>query len=309
MGGENTDADVQLNQPTTPDVMAELRKRFEGLPEDMTIDAFVEQVHDLAGRVEKSAQAEADAAEAQARAAAEAAAATAETQESSTTEPDEYELPWKPVKIDQNLRALVRQDPNSGMFIPSIATSVPHIRAAEELNRRVQYEHAVSNALFDDPKGFVDTLTKKQLAALRKEMSEQIEALKSQLEPIGKHLETTKSKEQESKLFAQHRDKLVDAEGNLTPLGEQVDLLMTEFEIPLEKALAKLEARQKASPPKQTQQAAQKPPEEKPKRFIDTLSRSTRALTERAEGDEPPRKSVPDLGAFRRKYAGNGNGR
>jgi hypothetical protein len=228
---------------------------------------------------------------------------------------DEFALPWKPVKADRALAQLVKVDPQTGMYVPTNPTSVAHIKAAEQMNERAQYAQQFLEAYIDDPVGTTELLTKKQVAAIKKEFADELAALKEQFTPLQAQAKVNEERQELGEFCQKHAAKLFinGVDGEVTPLGALVDDMYLEDGIPLEDALAKAEKRlakmnpqvaAPAQPRKKESISKVANPVEAPNRsrFVDGLSRgSLERMEEDASGDGKRQKpmTIADLD---RKY-------
>lgn len=298
-----------VNTPApSDDAWSQVRSRFAGLPEDVTLDTFADYVVEQQNKADEAETLRQRIAEIEARAAQQPTQQVqSQTSTASALPEDEYKLPWEPVKVDPAFRGLVTRD-GSGMFVATDKSSAVHQQAAQEMNRRAAYEAQVVQDLWDDPQKFGEVLTRKQMAELRKEMNEKLEKITSQFTPIQEQVTKSAAEAQQNAFIQANESKLFADGGAFTPLGTEVDWMMREFNIPVEVALAKAEARVAASAPPVTQTP---PPAQsiskvkvadKPARFVDRLSPTTRfAMDKEDSGVGTGKKHMTDAD-FNAKY-------
>jgi len=223
-----------------------LRSKFAGIPDGVTEDDFADHILELQRKADEAEQLRQQLAQFQAQA-TQAAMQQAQgkpsgsptSQTAPATEPEEIELPWKPVKIDPAFRNLVKVDPASGSYMPTNPTSPAHIEAAREMNRRQQYETQLITSLIDDPEQFVGVLTKKQIRELKAEFASQMEELKTQLKTVNEYTNQAQSQTQIQSFIAEHKSELFNEDDSLTKLGSLVDLAMKEDGLSPDKAYEK----------------------------------------------------------------------
>jgi hypothetical protein len=262
-----------------------------GVPDDWTKDNLADNLIALQEQAEKAASYEKKFGEYEAQLAATTAAAAAAAKiEPKPPVVDEDEMPWgKPVHVDPTFHALVQADPDGG-FKPRNAGNPVHVAAAQEMNRRAQYERQFVSNLLDDPEGVVSKLTQRQLAAMKKELTEKLDAIQSQFQPMQDTLKETKTERQMSQFLAAHSQELY-SDDKLTPLGEVVDALLETgaFDSP-EKALerAKKMSGISLSKPGKTQEL----PKPQSERLVDAVTNRFKK-----QGQGPPNRAAFDGGS------------
>lgn len=315
--------------PSQPDVWSQVRSKFDGLPEDLTFDSFADHVLALQAKADKAAEYERLLTERESASARFAADEAKKAQDAvnaakaAQQAEQEFELPWKPVKVDPAFKHLCKVDAESGLYVPTNNASPAHIRAAEEMNARQAYAQQFVEAFIDDPVGVQELLGRKQVAALKKEFAEQLEQFKAQFTPIQEHVTRTREQQAQDAFVQANYEKLFDAEGKYTPLAEEVDYAMREYgatvEVALQKAEAKFAAKglqfngqpigaatpgTPATPAKPISiskaKAAEAPA--KPARFVDKLTPASRFAVEKPEAQTVNGKKHVTMVDLDKKY-------
>lgn len=277
---------VQQQAVTQNDVLlTELRTMFNGLPEGMSREDYVSGILQLQADAQEADALRQQIAElrAQQTAATMQQTQTAVNQQQVTQQPPTQQavddIPWKPVAIDPALKLMVKVAPDGTGYLPKDPYNPMHIQAVQEMTRRANYEHQLTNALFDNPEEFVGKLSKKQMAAFEQRMMQRIEQFESQFKPVQEHVAMTR-REQETLAFENaHRDELF-AGNELTPIANLTNNLFINAEaagnpIPWETALQIAKSSMPAQVVQQQQSQSISKVATKP-RFKDTLSAQSR---------------------------------
>ena len=296
------------NQPATTSTdsfMSEFRSLVDGVPEDFTRDQVADHLVSLTQKATRTEELERQNLEFQAQLALVARKGTTAAQEAasgSVTEPDEFELPWKPVKVDPQYRAMVKLDDESGGFLPKNSASPVHIAAAEEMNRRAQYERQFSESLFDDPESAVTTLTRREFAKLRKEYDDKLAAFEQKFKPIEQANEQAAADNEFQRFLSDNSTKLFMEDGSkMTALGSHVDVLLKSGKFTPAEALSLAESMSPptpaaAIPAAATAKTATVPTFSKPARLVDDIQGRIKKA-----GQVPPDRKAYDGGSGRWK--------
>lgn len=300
----------QVNTPApSDDAWSQVRSRFSGLPDDVTLDTFADYVVEQQNKADEAEALRQRIAEIEARAAqqpTQQVAAPGATPPAATE--DEYKLPWEPVKVDAALRGLVTRDAN-GVFVATDKSSNAHQLAAQEMNRRAAYEAQLIQDLWDDPQKFGEVLTRKQIMELRKELKAELEQFKTEFTPVREQVTKSAAEAAQNAFIQANEAKLFAETGDFTPIGKEVDWMMREFNLPVEEALKKAEARAAANAPvtppatsPQPQSISKVRPAEKPARFVDKLTPATRFAMDKEDSGVGSGKKHMTQAEFDAKY-------
>ena len=302
----------ELQQPvqTQPDeFLATVRSLVDGLPDNYTRDDFVGNVLEWQEKASRAEQLEAELNQLRSNQAAAAAEFAAKQQVAPVAAPteDDFKLPWNLTKVDPSLEGLCKVDPESGMYIPRNEFSATHQKAAEEMNQHAMQARQFIHALTTDPEGTAAILTKRQLAAMEKKFSAELEAFKSQFEPIQQRAEADKRQASIDEFAGLKRAELFTPENEMSPLGE----IMNDY---LEDGLSPKDAYDKAvrmakklnlsapvAPVEPTPKPSLAPAKQQAGRFIDSLSSRSRLPVDRPEFEEGPKKHMTNAD-MRKKY-------
>lgn len=290
-----------------------VRTKFAGLPDDITPDSFTDHVLSLQEQADKAQEYQQKLAVYEAQLAAQAqqqVAATQAQQAPAAPAVDEFELPWKPVAVDPQFKSLVVADPAGG-WAPRSATNPVHIAAAQEMNRRANYESQFVGSLLDDPEGTVGKLTQRQFAALKKEMAEKFEEFQKQFQPIQQTVQATQVEQQRMAWAEQHADKLFVEDGSMSPVGKQVDALLKTGKFTEDEALSLAQSlvapETPAAPVPQPVQRSMSISKAAPKaptnsRFADQLSYQSRMMMEKTDSGVGTGKKTPTLADLKKEF-------
>jgi len=293
---------VPATQSTTQDTfLSELRTMFNGIPDGMTREEYVAEVVRINEEASEAALLRQQLAELRAQQTAAAiqtqqAAAVPVVQAPVETVED---IPWKPIPVDPAYRMMVQVAPDGSGYAPKNPASPMHISAAQEMNRRAQYEAQLTNALFDNPEDFVGKLTARQMKALEKKVDERIAAFEQQFKPVQEHVAITRQQAETLTFQQKNQDKLFVGE-QLSPLGQLTNSLWLNAQdagAPLawDTALKIAESSMSAAP---VQPVAQSQSISKAgnKRFKETLSAQSRVVNrieaQEQEHDNPTWKQL-----------------
>lgn len=259
-----------VTPPVPDEFMTQFRGLVDGLPEDFTRDKLADHLVELQTRAERAAELERQNAEYQAQLAV--VQRKAEPVQEVAPVVDEFALPWKPVKVDQQYRSMVAVDSENGGYRAKNPTNPVHIAAANEMNQRAIYEAQFSEDLLDDPESVVATLSKRELAKLRKEYDEKFKALEERFQPIQQATEQAKEDAAMQAFVAANQAKLFATPDTYTPLGSQVDALLRTGKFTAQEALAFAESVQQAVPASQVAPPPKPTVLSKPSRVVDDIA-------------------------------------
>lgn len=293
---------VDQSTPAADEFMTQFRGLVDGIPDGINRDQVADYLVEIQSKASRAEELERQNAEYQAQLALVARKGTTADEAESEAPPaasDEFELPWKPVKVDPQFRSYVVADPESGGFLPKNPASTVHLAAAEEMNRRAQYERQFADDLFNDPEAAIAHLTRRQLAAMRKEYDEKLQKLQEQLQPLHQDREKSQAEQEFMAWQEKNVSKLWTADNKLTPIGSAVEQILKNSDLTPDQALAVAESLNPAAPsapaaPAAPAAAPVKTKFQKPNRLVDEINQNQRRAS------QPP--------ADRRTYDG-GSGR
>lgn len=297
------------SQPQQDEFISTFRSMVDGLPEDITRETLVPELMSWQQKAAKADELQAELDQFRANQAAAAAEFASKQQSAPVIAPteDDFKLPWNLSKVDPSLESLCKVDPETGMYVPKNEFSPTHMKAAEEMNQHSMEARTFIHALTTDPEGTAAILTKRQLAAMKKEFADELKAFKEQFAPIQERAEEDR-RAQEINDFAEKKKSELFLENNeFTPVGALMDEFLRDGlkpDVAFEKAskLAKTLNLGLAAPAPTPAPALQKPKE----RFIDKLSSRSRLPVDRPEFEEGPKKHMTNA-EMRKKYNINGS--
>ena len=292
---------------TPSDPWSVVRQKFEGLPDDVTLDTFADHFYTLQEQADKAAEYQAKIAEYEARLAAQARQVVPEKPATPAAPAEDELLVDKPVSFDRALVNLCKQDPESGVFVPKNPGSLAHIQAADELNRYVQYRNELETQFYTAPQEFIEKRTKRQIAAIEAKMQAEIDTLKQLFAPVQEQVTRSQAERQMYEFTEKNADKLYGEDGQLTQIGLAVNEFIGQGVSP-EKALLSAEKIFNTQTPAVAPQkitiskAAARPSN----RFIDGVSPSTRDLLEKPDAGVGSGKRAPTMADLKREFEING---
>jgi len=279
---------------------------FNTLPEDWDDEALANHLVAIQERAELAAQLEQEKATWEAQRAADllkqqqqpTAPTAKEAVQQQPPAESVSEFPFKPYLADRTLQGLVRFDPETRMYVPAKPASLPHMQAAEEFNKELQYRSQIDNELYGNPEQFFRKVMDFVMADAGKKYDERIEAIAKKLDPVAEYVNSKTSEAKQAELLQKHGSKLWNDDG-LTPLGQEVQWLVDECGVPLETAIAKVEAKHggqqqhtqatPSAPVSISKVARTQQQQQAPQRMIDgALQRM------RKQGQPPPDRTVYD---------------
>ena len=279
--------------------MQELRSLVGGLPEDMTRDQaadFLVEMHKRSTEADTLRQ-QMEQFQAQQALAAHQASQTAAPPVNATPA---QKRQWEAMQVDPQYLQFVKPDPSGPGYVPLNPLNGTHIPAAERMNAKAQRDANFTRAFVDDPYKTAAELIQDKLDEYAQKLESRFGELEQKMTPLQKLIAEQEQERKLAEFSTKHASVLFNADGTLTAIGETANEQYLKGVDP-EEALAyavKVESRyrpQAAGPTPAAPISISKVSQQKPTRFVDTLSAASRLPVDKPEFAAEAAKHEPTM--------------
>ena len=241
--GEGLEQQLQT-PPVAPDpFLSKFRELVNGVPDDFTTEQVADHLVKLQEQAAKAEQYEQQLAALQAQQVQAVAEMSKQQTPAETKVEAQARRRWEREQVEPEIAALVQFDAATRSYVPKNQMSPIHVQAANRVNQIAGQEQEFTRAFVSDPYGIAKELLQDEFAARDKAWEERFKNFEEQLTPF-QQMQMEAAAQKESADFAAKHPDVFDENGDLTVIGEFVNLGITnglEMEAAYEAAVKKAE--------------------------------------------------------------------